>query len=42
MAKSDASCVLPHINVGVDADTINEENAGIPLVHARIPNLVLA
>ena len=27
MAQSDASCVLPHIEVGVDADTINEENA---------------
>ena len=28
MAQSDASFVLPHIEVRVDADTINEENAG--------------
>ena len=28
MAQSDASCVLPHIEVGVDADTINKESAG--------------
>ena len=27
MAQSDASCVLPHIEVGVDADIINEDNA---------------
>ena len=31
MAQSNASCVLPHIKVGVDADTINEEDAGTNL-----------
>ena len=31
MAQSDASCVLPHIEVGADADTINKENAGTDL-----------
>ena len=28
MAQCEASCVLPHIEVGVDAGTINDENAG--------------
>ena len=31
MAQSYASCVLPHIEVGVDGHTINEENAGTNL-----------